>query len=245
MVKCPFCQFNNEDGALFCEQCKSDLGTAVPAAAVAHAGGPPPLPGAAVPMAHILEDTIPLAPVVTLPPPVAAVVSNAADAQGVPVAEVTATPAAPGMPSMSLDPVPPPIPQAGAIPGADSATPSAPSATAPTGHKLPAGAQPKLHVLRGRKPNVDYPIYADLNFIGRADEKPVDIDLEEQEDPNRIWCSRQHALITFENDELTLEDLNSANGTYVNRTRVYPGQKKPLNINDVIQIGTVQLKVVL
>src|SRR5438270_5989551 len=25
MVKCPFCQFDNEDGALFCEQCKSDL----------------------------------------------------------------------------------------------------------------------------------------------------------------------------------------------------------------------------
>ena len=25
MVKCPFCWFDNEDGALFCEQCKSDL----------------------------------------------------------------------------------------------------------------------------------------------------------------------------------------------------------------------------
>ena len=25
MVKCPFCQYQNEDGALFCEQCKSDL----------------------------------------------------------------------------------------------------------------------------------------------------------------------------------------------------------------------------
>src|SRR6516225_8588893 len=26
MLKCPFCQYANEDGALFCEQCKSDLG---------------------------------------------------------------------------------------------------------------------------------------------------------------------------------------------------------------------------
>src|ERR1700693_1317068 len=25
MLKCPFCQYDNEDGALFCEQCKSDL----------------------------------------------------------------------------------------------------------------------------------------------------------------------------------------------------------------------------
>ena len=36
MVKCPFCQFDNEDGALFCEQCKSDLGS-VPQT-------PPPVP---------------------------------------------------------------------------------------------------------------------------------------------------------------------------------------------------------
>jgi hypothetical protein len=25
MIRCPFCYFENEDGALFCEQCKSDL----------------------------------------------------------------------------------------------------------------------------------------------------------------------------------------------------------------------------
>ena len=33
MLKCPFCHFENEDGALFCEQCKSDLGLAEPAVA--------------------------------------------------------------------------------------------------------------------------------------------------------------------------------------------------------------------
>src|SRR5262249_37624196 len=35
MILCPFCHFQNEDGALFCEQCKSDLsgGPEVPAAA--------------------------------------------------------------------------------------------------------------------------------------------------------------------------------------------------------------------
>src|SRR5260370_38978178 len=40
MTKCPFCHFDNEDGALFCEQCKSDLGgvpVSVPAAAIATA----------------------------------------------------------------------------------------------------------------------------------------------------------------------------------------------------------------
>jgi pSer/pThr/pTyr-binding forkhead associated (FHA) protein len=110
---------------------------------------------------------------------------------------------------------------------------------------IPPGAQPRLLVLRGQKRNIEYPLYEGLNYIGRADEKPVDIDLEEQEPPDRIWCSRQHAVITFEGDRLTIEDLNSANGTYVNRARVYPGQQKPLAINDIVQIGNVQLKVII
>ena len=110
---------------------------------------------------------------------------------------------------------------------------------------LPTGSQPRLLVLRGQKRNVEYPIYEGLNFIGRADEKPVDIDLEDQEPPDRVWCSRQHACISFEADQLAIEDLNSSNGTYVNRSRIYPGQKRPLAPNDVIQIGNVQLKVIV
>jgi pSer/pThr/pTyr-binding forkhead associated (FHA) protein len=120
----------------------------------------------------------------------------------------------------------------------------APVAAAPAaaGAKLAPDAKPRLVVLRGLKINVEYPIYEGNNFIGRADEKPVDIDLDDQEPPDRVWSSRQHALIVFENSELVLEDLNSANGTFVNRTRVYPGQKRSLAPNDVVQIGTVQLK---
>jgi hypothetical protein len=127
-----------------------------------------------------------------------------------------------------------------AAPAAPAAPPAAPAAEGP---QLPEGASPKLVVLRGQKIGVEFPVYPDLNFIGRADEKPVDIDLEDQEPPDRIWCSRQHAVINFEDGRLSIEDLNSSNGTYVNRTRVYPGTKRPLNVGDVIQIGTVQLKV--
>ena len=102
-----------------------------------------------------------------------------------------------------------------------------------------------LKVLRGQKRDVEYPIYEGLNFIGRADDKPVDIDLEDQEPPDRVWSSRQHALITFEDNKLMIEDLNSSNGTFVNRTKIYPGQKRPLGVSDVVQIGTVQLKVIV
>jgi len=52
-------------------------------------------------------------------------------------------------------------------------------------------------------------------------------------------------VLNLENNVLTLEDLNSSNGTYLNRTRFFPGQKLPLKPNDVIQIGNVQLKLVV
>jgi len=139
--------------------------------------------------------------------------------------EVTAAPAAP--------PAPAPAPPAAAAPA-----PAAPAA-------LPPDAQPRLVVLRGLKRNVEYPLYEGHNFIGRADEKPVDIDLDDQEAPDRVWSSRQHALITFEQGKLVIEDLNSANGTFVNRVRIYPGQKRDLAVGDVIHIGTVQMKLIV
>ena len=194
MLKCPYCQFDNEDGALFCEQCKSDLG-------------------------GVATEAVPVA---------AAVAVEAAPM------EAMAVEAAPMMAEAAMAEAAPVMAEAAPV----AAAPAAPAA----GAALPAGSAPKLVVIRGQKINAEYPIYEGLNFIGRADEKPVDIDLEDQEPPDRIWSSRQHAFITFENGSLTVEDLNSSNGTFVNRARIYPGQKCPLNVGDVVQIGTVQMK---
>lgn len=106
-----------------------------------------------------------------------------------------------------------------------------------------SGAKARLLVLRGLRPNWEYPIYEGRNILGRADEQPVDIDLEPLEPRDRIWSSRQHAAIMWEADAMVIEDLNSANGTYVNRSRVPPGEHRTLGEGDVIQIGAVQLKV--
>src|SRR5262249_13151191 len=114
--------------------------------------------------------------------------------------------------------------------------PAAPPAAEPT--------SPKLVVVRGQRMDVAYPLYPGKNYLGRTDDKPVDIDLEDQETSDRIWTSRQHAVVTLESGKLTVEDLNSLNGTFVNRTRVHPGQVRELNENDVVQVGTVHLKVV-
>jgi pSer/pThr/pTyr-binding forkhead associated (FHA) protein len=126
-----------------------------------------------------------------------------------------------------------------------SSTPSPASPLTRDTDLLPIGGKARLLVLRGQKINVTYPLYDGDNFIGRADERPVDIDLEDQELPDRIWSSRQHALIRCEEGILVIEDLNSSNGTFINRTRLYPGQKRVLNVNDIIQIGTVQMRVVI
>ena len=114
-----------------------------------------------------------------------------------------------------------------------------------SGSPIAAAGKSRLVVIRGMKIDMQYPLYPGKNYLGRTDDKPVDIDLDDQEAPDRIWCSRQHAVITLENGQLTIEDLNSLNGSFVNRARVYPGQAKELRENDVIQIGTVHMKLLL
>jgi hypothetical protein len=106
-------------------------------------------------------------------------------------------------------------------------------------------ADPRLVVVRGERLNVAFPILDGKNYIGRSAENPVDIDLDGQEAIERIWTSRQHAVVTWDRGELVLEDLNSLNGTFVNRNRIHPGQQRLLKADDIVQIGTVQLKVVV
>ncbi len=259
MFKCPFCEFENEEGALFCEQCKSDLGAAEPATAHVAVHSASAISGpVAIPNASVSEVASPLA---------AVAITEAAVCEAVPVAQLDAGSAAIAeMPIAVAVPLPetPPLTVAAELPTAVVAEAEAPSpkpATAPdislptaalaeaaaAGaqplERLPPDAKPKLVVVRGQRASVEYPLYEGDNYLGRADDKAVDIDLEDQEPSDRVWSSRQHALITCENGLLTIEDLNSTNGTFVNRMRVHPGQKRPLQVNDVIQIGTVHLKV--
>jgi hypothetical protein len=280
MIQCPFCGYNNEDGSLFCEQCKSELPETLAAGSPVEkpvSSGPPigfatpaaeaipaaePLPGVAiaeaVPAAQIspagvptAEPTAPAMPIAEAVPvsPAAPVAEAVPVPPAAPVAEAVPVAAAP--PVAEAVPTAAPVTPAATVPPAPTITPTATPSAAPSPAAPPAaavfppGSQPRLKVIRGMKIGDEFPIYEGENFIGRADEKPVDIDLEYQEPPDRIWTSRQHAVIIFENGQMHIEDLNSANGTYVNRQRVYPGQKQPLKPGDVIQIGTVQMRVIV
>lgn len=131
-------------------------------------------------------------------------------------------------------PVPSPLPETGA---------QAAQSVGTTKNRRGDSKPFKLIVLRGRQKDKEYILTPGRNLVGRNDAKPVDIDLEPQEDPSKVWVSRQHAVI-YVTDGILIEDLNSSNGTYVNRERIFPGQKQNLKPGDLIQIGSVQLKLI-
>lgn len=236
MIVCPFCHFENEDGALFCEQCKSDLTGVDSAPAVPVAAEAPPLP-----VAEIIEEAIPFA--------MADAIEIAEEVPSFPMAEMAVEempplPVAEAMPEPIAEEVAP-TPIAAEVAPAPIASAPVPSPVSDDPYFVSDSANPRLYVVRGQKPKVEFPILGGLNFIGRADDKPVDIDLEDQENPERVWASRQHAVIEFEDNKITIEDLNSSNGTFLNRNKIYPGQKMPLKANDMVQIGNIQMKVML
>jgi hypothetical protein len=233
---CPACGFANEDGALFCDKCKMDLEMpAPPVQASTPMSDQTETPAAPNPSSQepIALEPVPLEPVATPTP-------ATLDRAGSPITDTpvqqapAATEPAPEPSLAEPDASPPPLP------------PKVEPAPEPSTMTLGSGplTSPKLVVVRGQRMDVQYPLYPGKNYLGRTDDKPVDIDLEDQESQDRIWTSRQHAVITFEDGKLTVEDLNSLNGTFVNRTRVHPGQLKDLAVNDVIQVGTVHLKVI-
>jgi len=105
--------------------------------------------------------------------------------------------------------------------------------------------KPKLELVRGERLGTVYPILEGKNIVGRTVNQPVDIDLTGMERQEQVWTSRQHALITFDGRAIVLEDLKSLNGTFVNRVKLHPGQQRALQPNDIIQVGTVQLRVLI
>lgn len=230
---CPECGYNNEDGSLFCDNCKTDLDSPV----IAPLTRSTPMNDDQLPPAEPVDIPITLSeavPAESIPPVLLEPTTEILEPI-VPAVPFNAE-NVPAIPYSALSTVVPPPPEPVSV------TPPIPVVPPPATASV---LKPRLVVMRGMKVDMTYPIYPGSNFLGRTDDKPVDIDLDEQEAPDRIWCSRQHAVIHFENGKLTLEDLNSLNGSFVNRNRVYPGQPKELHENDVIQIGTVHMKLLL
>ena len=241
---CPHCQFANPDRAVACGRCGWVLSNRT-AADAAPASNPVTEP---IHMATGSHCDPPSAR------PASTVALSAASAAALASDRGTDTPSARATPAVA----PPTQDGTNRLPGYprppmnDASVQNPPNtvpATAPAdAAQLPAppapAGKPKLVVLRGLKIGTEYPVYEGRNTVGRFADRPVDIDLVSQESVEQIWCSRQHAVVTLDRGVVVVEDLNSLNGTWVNGIRIHPGQHHPLNAGDVVQIGTVQLKLV-
>jgi hypothetical protein len=182
-------------------------------------------------------------------------------------AKLAAAPA----PAVEPAPAPPEAPPAAspaavveAAPVLEAAAPSAPveapvASRAPTGElaaPAPAVASPpavsaagapfkaKLAIIRGGRRGQEFELEAGNNLIGRWDPDTgsfpeVDLDADDPE----AKVSRKHALIRIEGGKLTVEDIGSLNGTFVNRQpRLQPGNPAELKDGDEIIIGKTFLK---
>jgi hypothetical protein len=130
---------------------------------------------------------------------------------------------------------------AAAAPVAETPAAAAPAAAAAS------TARAKLQVVRGGRKGQEFPLEDGNNLVGRWDPETgafPEVDLD-QDDPE-AKISRKHALIRFEADKITVEDIGSLNGTYVNRQpRLMPGNPVELKSGDEIIIGKTFLKLVV
>jgi len=120
--------------------------------------------------------------------------------------------------------------------------PIPPAAPAPP----PAYPSPALQyrlVVQGTNATLPFPPGRTEIILGRED--PVsnvfpDIDLTDH-GGDEGGVSRRHARIFIQGTQVSIEDLNSTNYTYVNQQRLTPGQPHPLNSEDEVRLGRVKL----
>jgi hypothetical protein len=58
---------------------------------------------------------------------------------------------------------------------------------------------------------------------------------------NTLSISRRHALLEKDGHSITITDLHSTNGTYLNGARLNPTQRRVIRNNDKLQLGDLRL----
>jgi hypothetical protein len=223
MIKCSECGYENMDGLDYCDGCgaKLESGSHEASSAIGQSASAPAAEPAAV---------------------------NEMAAAGAPAAAAeTTTPGEAAASSVT--------PEAAPTDEQVAAVPEPPSATAPTGEmnaaapsvSPPAAGAPfkaKLSIIRGGRRGQEFELETGNNLVGRWDPETgafpeVDLDADDPE----AKVSRKHALIRIDGGKLTIEDIGSLNGTYVNRQpRLQPGNPIDLKDGDEIIIGKTFLK---
>ncbi|MGH7812667.1 MAG: FHA domain-containing protein [Candidatus Binataceae bacterium] len=108
----------------------------------------------------------------------------------------------------------------------------------------PATFKAHLTIVRGGRKNQEFLLEEGNNLVGRWDPETgafpeVDLDADDPE----AKISRKHALIRIVDGKITIEDIGSLNGTYVNRQpRLSPGNPAEIKSGDEVIIGKTFLK---
>ncbi len=108
-----------------------------------------------------------------------------------------------------------------------------------------AGKRVYLHV-HGHSESIEIALADGMELvIGRRDPNSnhlPSIDLSHYEG-DKLGVSRKHAILTYEDDYLKLEDLNSANFTYLNGQKLVPNHARLVRDGDEMRLGRLKLLV--
>ncbi len=221
MTNCPNCGAEVQSDATFCGQCGSNLTTATEVTEVE--------PSVATDISSPMPDLMTPDPLV---PPEPLVANNQTEAT-IPVAAMESNQSmmssSPQQPSMSepvaaqaAPVVPPAIPEMAKAPKQSSTT------------QLQQQKARLLHIQTDTL--IELPPNLSVVHIGKQNDRiPPDVDVSGF--PNSEIVSRVHADIRVEGDTYYIEDVGSANGTYVNNLPLPHGNRHRLRAGDRIALG--------
>ena len=95
----------------------------------------------------------------------------------------------------------------------------------------------KLGTLRLRMPDGqsrEFDVEQAAIGVGRASDNELVLD--------DISVSRRHARLTFDAGQMTVEDLGSANGSYIGGQRLAPNMPTPVPAGEAVRLGDVELR---
>lgn len=98
-------------------------------------------------------------------------------------------------------------------------------------------------LLREASQGETLPLRWDRNLVGRLspeDKNFPEVDLGSF--PDHGGVSRRHAQITRSEGQVFVEDLSSANGTFLNEVRLQPGLQHPLKDQDEIRFASLRFR---
>lgn len=239
MANCPQCQAPYEPGAVFCDNCGASLAALPPAPMAAPVPAAPPAYAPtqyAPPPASYQAQPAPMAAAANCAQCGMALAPGAAfcDNCGAPVASVPTAGYQPPVPTPPVQPPQPPYqPPIQQPPQPVYQQP--PVSYAPTPRFVVLASQAQLMPQQAGKPEY---------ILGRED--PVsgvfpDIDLTPHGGDDG-GVSRKHARLFFQNGQWLLEDLDSANYTYIATTKLQPRTPTPLQNGVEVRLGRVKLQ---